>query len=172
MHPTYLTVIRVPDRAVPAEQLPKFESAPSWTRRGWVGVYRGLGDKPSGIFPTVPRADFCLVSIPYDKLCSGADPARRGHLILREVCLESERGRQMPIRYLSEKLLEQLEISAASVVESIEKAIQHRPQGQESGRPASHVSNGSKRDVGRRRDVRYPPLADLRHGYQASDFIH
>ena len=92
MHPTYLTVIRVPDRAVPAEQLPKFESAPSWTRRGWVGVYRGLGDKPSGIFPTVPRADFCLVSIPYDKLCSGADPTRRGHLILREVCLESEKG--------------------------------------------------------------------------------
>ena len=82
----------------------------------------------------------------------------------------------MPIRYLSEKLLEQLEISAASVVESIEKAIQlaaqHRPQGQECGRPASHVSNGLKRDVGRRRDVRYPPLADLRHGYQASDFIH
>ena len=145
MHPTYLTVIRVPDRAVPAEQLPIIESAPSW--RGWVGVYRGFGDKPSGIFPTVPRADFCLVSIPYDKLCSGADPARRGHLILREVCLESERGRQMPIRYLSEKLLEQLEISAASVVESIEKAIQlaaqHRPQGQECGRPASHVSNGS-----------------------------
>ena len=29
----------------------------------------------------------------------------------------------MPIRYLSEKLLEQLEISAASIVESIEKAI-------------------------------------------------